>query len=413
MAAPSVSLVHRTSKTRPNGEAPVWIRVTHARRSRFYTGTGVEVKPADWNDVKKKVRGGHALSTAFNATLSDLLNRAQTAALSADSAEAVIAAIDGAGAASLSDFFDRYLERLARGAQVWEGKKYRTLRRKLSDALGWPLTWGALTPDRLDAFAAYMRTEEGNGTNTVRKELERLRRLARLAIREGDLEPGGDPFLRFKMPKSAPVSRRRLSPGDVQRLLALGPADGVADGTRLAATRDLFALQYYGAGVRISDALRLTPENVAGDRLTYTMMKTEHAQSVRLPPAALRVARRLASGVEARDARGRARYGRYLVPLLKPGDDADPVGVRRRIASASTQVNKLLKELARLAGLDPTGLSSHVARHSFADFARQSGDLYAVSKALGHTDLKTTQAYLSSFDRDAVDSLTDSLWTDE
>ena len=74
-------------------------------------------------------------------------------------------------------------------------------------------------------------------------------------------------------------------------------------------------------------------------------------------------------------------------------------------------MNRDLKKLAELAGLESEGLSFHVARHSFADFARsQSGDLYAVSKALGHTSLQVTQKYLKSFDRDAVDRLANTLW---
>ena len=410
MGAPTVALVLRTSKARPNGEAPVWLRVTHARRSRFYTGSGVAVRPRDWNAKRKEVRSSHDLADAFNARLKDLVARAKTAALTADSAEAVVGQLDGPASGSLSGFLDRYLDRLERGGQVWEQKKFATLKRKLTAALGWPLTWGALTPDRLDRFASHLRTEASNSQNTVRKELSRLRRLVRLAIREGELDPGADPFARFKLPKSAPVDRRRLTPAEVQKLIGLGPDDGVPDGSRLAAVRDLFALQFYGAGARVSDALQLTPANIIGDRLVYTMMKTDHRQSVRLPPVALGIVGRLSAGVEARDARAQARFGRYLVPLLKRGDDADPVALRRRINSASAVVNRLLKDLATLAEMDPTGLSSHVARHSFADFARQSGDLYAVSKALGHGDLATTQVYLSSFDRDAVDGLTDSMW---
>ena len=412
MPAPTVALVLRPSKSRDNGEAPVWLRVTHARRSRFYTGTGVAVKPRDWNENRKEVRASHPLADAFNTRLGDLYSRARAAATTADSAEDVVASLDGSASGSLSAFFDRYLNRLERGGQVWEEKKYRTLKRKLTAALGWPLTWGALTPDRLDRFASHLRTKEKNGPNTVRKEFDRLRRVVRLAVREGELDPGADPFVRFQIPKPAPVDRRRLTPAEVGKLVGLGPDDGVRDGYRLAAVRDLFALQFYGAGARVSDALQLTPENVVGDRLAYTMMKTGHVQSVRLPPPALEIVARLAAAVEARDTQTRGKHGRYLVPLLKRGDDTDPTGLRRRISSASAVVNKLLKELAALAEMDPTGLSSHVARHSFADFARQSGDLYAVSKALGHSDLATTQAYLASFDRSAVDKLTDSMWNE-
>ena len=181
-------------------------------------------------------------------------------------------------------------------------------------------------------------------------------------------------------------------------------------GSRLAAVRDLFAVQFYASGARVSDALRLTPADVAGGRCSYTMMKTGRPQSVKVPPPAAPLVARLVAAAEARDGAALRRFGRHLVPLMRPGDDGDPDGLRRRINSASAVANKLLKDLARRAGIEPDGLSTHCARHSFADLARRSGDLYAVSKALGHADLATTQRYLSSFDREAVDNLTDGLW---
>ena len=65
-----------------------------------------------------------------------------------------------------------------------------------------------------------------------------------------------------------------------------------------------------------------------------------------------------------------------------------------------------------MAEIDSEGLSMHVARHSYADFARRkSGDLFAISQTLGHKSLETTEAYLKSFDQDAVDKLGEDLWT--
>ena len=53
----------------------------------------------------------------------------------------------------------------------------------------------------------------------------------------------------------------------------------------------------------------------------------------------------------------------------------------------------------------------HVARHSFADTrGRSRGTCLAISKALGHRDLATTQQYLKSFDRESVDRLAEDLW---
>src|SRR5690606_24833938 len=122
--------------------------------------------------------------------------------------------------------------------------------------------------------------------------------------------------------------------------------------------------------------------------------------SVPLPPQAVQIVERY-----------RTRGGYYLFPYLEKGDEADPVHLRRRINSRNVVVTNHLKTVAKRAGLESDGLSFHVARHSIADFARsETGVLYAVSKALGHSSLQVTQQYLKSYDRDAVDRMVSGLW---
>ena len=49
-------------------------------------------------------------------------------------------------------------------------------------------------------------------------------------------------------------------------------------------------------------------------------------------------------------------------------------------------------------------LAFHIARHSFANIARQkNANLYDISKSLGHSSLKITETYLSNFDTESQD----------
>ena len=46
----------------------------------------------------------------------------------------------------------------------------------------------------------------------------------------------------------------------------------------------------------------------------------------------------------------------------------------------------------------------HIARHSFANIARQkNANVYDISNALGHSDIKITETYLSQFDYQSQD----------
>lgn len=70
------------------------------------------------------------------------------------------------------------------------------------------------------------------------------------------------------------------------------------------------------------------------------------------------------------------------------------------------RVGKICRRIAAATGLP---LTAHVLRHSFATHSlRKSGNLYAVSKALGHSQLRQTEVYLAADVSDsapAVDSL--------
>ncbi len=53
----------------------------------------------------------------------------------------------------------------------------------------------------------------------------------------------------------------------------------------------------------------------------------------------------------------------------------------------------------------------HVARHSFADMARQSGwSIYDISRALRHSNIAVTESYLSAIDEQAFDTGLDELF---
>jgi site-specific recombinase XerC len=395
----TVTPVLRRSKERDNGRAPVWIRITANRKSRFVS-TGVQIAPEYWNDTKKAVRKTHELASAYNAKIRRVRLQAEEAALESSSAEAVKTQITSSGG-SFTAYFESFIGRLRDRDQYWERKKYNTTLNKLQATLGNQISWNDLTPAALRKLERHCREERGNNPNTTRKELSRVRRVINQAVKEQLLDAGSDPFQVYELPKGVATDRRRLSMENMQALQELDPPPG----SDLLRDRDAFLLAFYGGGVRFGDVCRLRPGMVAEGRLRYRMMKTDKPVSVQLPDPAHDIVARWSNDDKTP----------YLFPYLDAGDERDPVHLRKRISVWNQMVNRSLKKLAAQAGIEnPDDVTFHVARHSFADLARKSsGDLYAVSKALGHSNLKITERYLSSFDQDAVDSLTDSMWNDE
>lgn len=395
----SVTPILRTSKKRDDGRAPIWIRITANRKSR-YISTGIYIDPDHWNDRKRKVRKSHELASAYNDKIRSLRLECEEAALDADTAQAVKDEVQGEHG-SLSQFFERFISRLKDRDQYWERKKYNTTLNKLHEALGENLSWDDLTSEALSKLERYCREERDNNSNTTRKELARVRRVVNQAIKEKVISAGDDPFLAYEMPDRVEPDRRSLSFDEMMAMRGL-ELEPTSDRAR---DRDAFLFAFYGGGVRFSDICRLRPSHIRDGRLKYRMMKTDNLVRIGLPPPAIEIVNRWS---EAHDRP-------FLFPYLKEGEDDDPVRVRKRISTWNVVANRNLKKLAEKAEIEnPDGITMHVARHSFGDLARREGDdLYAVSKALGHSDLKTTERYLAAFDDDAVDQLTDSMWTDE
>lgn len=175
MPRASGRLVLRESKARTDGTAPIYLRITAHRKSR-YSATGIYVHPRGWNPNKQEVRASHDIAPALNERLQKLLNEARTAALETPSAAAVKAALDGAGG-SLTSYSGRFIEGLDASGQYWEWKKYRVTLGKLRAALGNELGWNEVDRAALVKFERYLRQKRANGPNTIRKEMTRLRRI--------------------------------------------------------------------------------------------------------------------------------------------------------------------------------------------------------------------------------------------
>jgi integrase len=395
----TLKFVLRTSNARDDGRAPIYLRITANRKSRFKT-TGILVKPKHWNENKQEVRKSHELASAYNDKLRRIWLTAEEAGLSASSAAEVKAAVEGTRG-SLTDYFEAYIDRLDRRDQFWQKRKFKTTLRKLQESFGRKgINWNDLNRQALEAFEDHCLEERDNNPNTTRKELSRLRRVVRQAIKDERIGVEDDPFPSYEMPQKVEPDRTRLTREEI-RQLETADLEGEA-----AVARDAFLFSFYGGGIRFGDLCRLRLEHITGEgRLQYRMMKTERPVDLPLPAPALQIAER----------RSESHEKAFIFPFLIEADTSDPVTLRRRISSRNVQVNRALKEACRQAGIDEADeVTMHVARHSFADYARRSSDdLYAVSKALGHSDLKTTEDYLSSFDKEATDRLAADMWEGE
>ena len=101
----------------------------------------------------------------------------------------------------------------------------------------------------------------------------------------------------------------------------------------------------------------------------------------------------------------------YIFPFLNSKlDYSNPTVLARQLSSKTTIINTNLKTLAKKVKINKT-ISSHIARHSFADVARKKRiDLYDISEAVGHSSLRVTEQYIASFDDNSLDNAMDKIF---
>ncbi len=105
----------------------------------------------------------------------------------------------------------------------------------------------------------------------------------------------------------------------------------------------------------------------------------------------------------------------YVFPCVNdlPGqqDSKDPNVIQnryRKVGSALSRVNKILKEVAKECDIEKN-LSMHIARHTFAFLADDGGlPLGIIQNLRGHGDIMVTRAYVESIRKsDELDKATE------
>jgi integrase len=248
----------------------------------------------------------------------------------------------------------------------------------------------------LDEFQQYLKSLQ-NTQNTIHSNLRVIRAIVYRAISIGLVKNENNPFLNYKL-KPGVVNKVRLTEEEISRIEALK----LEENSLIWHVKNAFLFSYYCAGIRISDILLIRWKNIVGERLVFIMHKTKQGQSIKILDKPNRI---------LNNYKEDSHSEKFIFPFFDNSIDyTDADILRREIGRKTALVNKYLKKIGELAKIEKK-ITTHTARHSFADIARQkTNNLYNLSKTLGHSSLKITEAYLASFDEKAVDDTLDEVF---
>jgi integrase/recombinase XerC len=241
--------------------------------------------------------------------------------------------------------------------------------------LGGPATTADLATLTASDFRAFLASRRvfGAESRTLARQLSSLRSFYRHAERNGLFRNAALSAIRSpKLPHSVP------KPLSVEAAGKVAEADTLATGEtpKWVLARDQAVLTLlYACGLRISEALGLTPQAARQDVLAITG-KGNKTRIVPVLPAA------------------RAAIATYLDLSPFPLKPDEPMfrGVKGGPLNARN-IQLLIERLRGALGL-PDSATPHALRHSFATHLLSNGaDLRVIQELLGHASLSTTQVY--------------------
>lgn len=227
------------------------------------------------------------------------------------------------------------------------------------------VAFGQLNEQFIREYQDYVLGELGYSMDTVRHYLAILKKICRIAFKEGISERFH--FAYYKLPKQKLTTPKALSRENFEKIRDLGiPKNRPST----SFTRDLFLFACY-TGTAYADVSRITKENLYLDEegslwLKYRRKKTEYQARVKLLPEAIALIEKYKD--EDRET---------LFPWQSP-----------------EMVKANMKGLRIMADIKEP-ISYHSGRHSFASLItlEEGVPIETISRMLGHSNIQTTQIY--------------------
>lgn len=439
---------------RPNkkGKYAVLLRITENQKHRRIK-TNVELtKKTSWNAKSQEVRKSDPEHKVMNESLRKFKLEAQKAEAILEengkgvTSKGVVSTLKaGKRVFSFIDFAEDYAQRTLESGEYRTFTKYKTFLNKLKffingvpseeiptipksgaklDAylkdLNNDLLFTEITLSFLNRFKAYL-TKIPNGRNpeislhmnTVSKQFDNFKSLYHkglIELREDGLSIKDNPFDNFEC-GTMKTHKEKLEWEELDALNALN----LEEGSLLWHTRNCFMMSFYCAGMRAGDLIQLRGTNIKYEdgnwRICYRMDKTSTEKSIKLFPEALEIIKKYVNL--------KNRTTDYIFPLL---DNDAPYGkafdwhlkaqlpyevkklLLQHVNAKNSLLNKYLGKLAVMAHIEKK-VSMHIARHSFANIARQkNANPVDIKSALGQSKLETTMGYLKEFDKRSQDT---------
>ena len=396
-----VSVICFKSKVLSNGNHPLMLRITENKK-RVMKSLGISVNPKHWDFNKEepkpkcpdyeliqniilKVKSEYQhkilekLSRDEEFTASSLINEQK----------------EEIKAKTVEEFYLSLIETLKQKGKIGNSyaylNSYNTLR-NFNKGKKLNYTFSHIDVAFCRKFEDWMRSK-GNKDTTLSYQFRTLRATFNKAIEAKIVAREKNPFIEYKLSHfNTKTIKRALSKEDILKIINTNCS---CQNELRQLAHNLFTFSYLCGGISFVDIAHLTPKNIIDGRLIYQRQKTHGSINLMLSDKAQQIIDKYADY---------QKQAIYLFPILHGKRHITPMQKNNRVHKVCHQINQELKVFAKELNIKAE-VTTYVARHSFATILKNSGvNISLISEMLGHTDLKTTQIYLDSFENTQMEA---------
>jgi len=374
-----------------DGKFPIKIRVTH-KRNRVYYPTGKKLTPDEWEKLPTG-KGAIFIKLRDEIQASFKLVEGHVIALYREdrfSFEALDIQLRKCLADSINTAFDAKIEALKNESAISSQWIYQATKKSIEAFAGERVRFTDVTADWLKRFQAHLLSK-GKSYTTVSIYTRSIMALMNDAKRAGIIKEGQYPFGKGRY--EIPTGEGRKLALTMQQIKAVVTYTDGRETTEKY--RDLWFFSYLCNGINFTDLLKLKYGNIVGDEIYFYRQKTIRTSKVKKEIQATITPEMQA--IIDRWGNPEKKPDNYIFPYLTGGENK--IQEKSIIHDVTKRTNKRLKEIGTAVGIE--GLTTYTARHSYATVLKRSGaNIAFISESLGHSDLKTTENYLASFEKE-------------
>ena len=388
----SVVLTLDTRREKKDGKYPVKIQVVQNGKQKFYS-TGKSLSVDEWeklpeskskvlSDIRRDLENSFSLiKTSVEPLVNEHLFTFEALNLSLGK---------GIADKNLNTAFQSKIESLLQENRIGSYNYYKDTLKVIEEFAGKHILFNYITPAWLKKFEKHL-LNTGRNYTTIGMRCRAIRSIMNDALSLGIIKEKQYPFGHGKY--EIPTGQGRKLALTLHQIKTLVSYTDDAEATEHY--KDLWFFSYLCNGINFADLITLKYSNIQNNEIYFIRSKTINTAKVKKEICAL-ITHEMQ---EIMDKWGNPDKSpnAYIFNFLK-GEET-PMQIKSRIRDVVSNCNRHLRKIGKVIGIE--GLSTYTARHSYATVLKRSGaNIAYISESLGHNDLKTTENYLASFEKE-------------